>query len=225
MQKLHFSSPHYSPEPTPAKSNLPKWYKDSQRYIGNKKQFVPRGTKTIKECSPFLDALTIGYQILLPVDIIVEQKDGFPFFTWGLSTETFVEVRPEDVVGKLPVPKGYSHCFPAFKLKTDFRIPKGRSILLTHPLNRTDLPFLSLSGIVDSGVLHGGSFPFFMQEGFEGLIPQGTPVAQILPFKRESWSLVKEEGLDNVAALHGEKSNAVFSGWYKKNFWVKKDYN
>ena len=31
------------------------------------------------------------------------------------------------------------------------------------------------------------NFPFFIKEGFTGLIPYGTPIVQIIPFKRDDW--------------------------------------
>jgi hypothetical protein len=33
-----------------------------------------------------------------------------------------------------------------------------------------------------------GNIPFFIKEGFSGVIPKGTPIAQVIPFKRESWT-------------------------------------
>ena len=30
-------------------------------------------------------------------------------------------------------------------------------------------------------------FPFLLKKNFEGLIKQGTPIIQVIPFKRESW--------------------------------------
>ena len=224
-QRIGFESAHYSPDPAPIKGSVPKWYKDAPRFFGNKKQFIPVATKTFKECSPFLDAFTSGYSMPCPVDIVVQQENGEPLFSWGLKDETFISIRNKEIMSGVPVPKGYANCFPAFHIKVDFRIPKGRSILVTHPLNRFDLPFLTLSGVVDSGVMHRGGLPFFIQEGFEGIIQQGTPLAQIIPFKRETWEMKEEKGLTKEAQIDMDKSNAVFSGWYKNTLWQKKNYN
>ena len=105
-------------------------------------------------------------------------------------------------------------------------IPKNYSILFTHPLNRHDLPFTTLSGIVDSGLITSptGSVPFYIKENFEGLIPQGTPIAQLIPIRQESWSSKIKNGLVEKSLKQTISSNLVFSGWYKKNIWKRKNY-
>ena len=53
------------------------------------------------------------------------------------------------------------------------------------PINRFDLPFLSISGFIDCnyGFSLAGNMPFFIKKGFEGVIPAGTPYMQIIPIK------------------------------------------
>jgi hypothetical protein len=105
-------------------------------------------------------------------------------------------------------------------------LPKGYSCIIMHPLNRHDLPFLTLSGIVDAdSMLHNGSIPFYIKEDFEGLIKAGTPILQVIPFKRESWKIVEKRGLFEKAAVNGKRSLNYTYGWYKKFSWNKKEYN
>ena len=67
--------------------------------------------------------------------------------------------------------------------------PKGFSLLFTHPLNRMELPFVTMSGIVDTDEYECPvNLPFLIREGFMGVIPKGTPIAQVIPIKREKWS-------------------------------------
>jgi hypothetical protein len=69
-------------------------------------------------------------------------------------------------------------------------LPPGYSLLVTHPVNRNDLPFLTLTGIVDADRYRDNfiHFPAYWREaGFNGVLPKGTPVAQCLPFKRDAW--------------------------------------
>ena len=68
----------------------------------------------------------------------------------------------------------------------------GYSLFATHPVNRADLPFRLLTGIVDSdrftdvGIL----FPaVWTDANFEGVLPRGTPVAQCFPILREALDL------------------------------------
>src|SRR5262245_2197742 len=59
-----------------------------------------------------------------------------------------------------------------------------------HPVNRFDLPFTTLAGLVDSDRYHDNwiHFPARWHDlNFRGVLPKGTPVAQCVPVKRESW--------------------------------------
>jgi len=63
--------------------------------------------------------------------------------------------------------------------------------LFTHPVNRTDLPFTTLTGLVDCDNFHDTPLNFparWHDAGFNGVLPKGTPVAQCLPVKREYWT-------------------------------------
>ena len=95
---------------------------------------------------------------------------------------------------------------------------------MTHPLNRLDLPFYTLSGIIDGPyvLLREGNNPFYLKKGFEGLIPQGTPIAQLILIKNEKWRSVKDASLLQQAELNDKKSGALLHGWYKTNHWKKK---
>ena len=100
-------------------------------------------------------------------------------------------------------------------------------MLVTHPINRFDLPFQTLSAVIDGGFTVAGdsNIPFFLKKGFVGVIPQGTPIAQVIPFKQGSWNSELESGLLQEGKLIGQRSHAVLYGWYKKTFWTKKQYN
>jgi hypothetical protein len=68
--------------------------------------------------------------------------------------------------------------------------PEGYALLFTHPVNRFDLPFTTLTGLVDCDRYHDNwiHFPAHWHDAsFSGVLPKGTPVAQCLPVKREKW--------------------------------------
>jgi hypothetical protein len=94
-----------------------------------------------------------------------------------------------------------------------------------HPLNRYDLPFTISSAIVDSDDFNApGNIPFFLKDGFEGIIPAGTPFAQIIPIKRSSWMLVDDTtGMSDTESIQGTLVRQPET-LYKKIFWRKKDY-
>lgn len=208
----------------PSVTSIPQWYKDTPRFTDNK---IGRfGTNaTFKLCSPFLESLTIGYQLLLPTDMICSIVDGFPELTWKLG-EDFAKIRESDTNKDVPIPHGYLPFHYIWLVPGSFKVPEGYSFIFTHPLNRNDLPFYTLTGVVDGNyaIGTGGNVPFFIKEGFEGIIPQGTPIAQIIPFKNEKWELIKKEGLVEEGKLNARKSSAMISGWYKRNIWRKKQW-
>jgi hypothetical protein len=65
----------------------------------------------------------------------------------------------------------------------------GWSLFATHPVNRADLPFRLLSGLVDADRFHdvGILFPaVWLDPGFSGVLPRGMPVAQCIPVPRQA---------------------------------------
>lgn len=203
-----------------AKNFIPDWYKKIPNYD------VPKGKKTVKVCLPFLDSFLTGYMITLPYDLYVTIEDGVPALHWPnpINHTPLVRENPADL--KL-VP--FSHYPVEFTWRTNvsWTVPKGYSALCTHPLNRHDLPFTTLSAVIDGGLVLSptNNIPFYVKEGFEGLIPQGTPILQIIPFRQEKWKSKIKDGLIKVGSLHNDLTLLVFKGWYKKTFWVKKQYD
>ncbi len=68
----------------------------------------------------------------------------------------------------------------------------GWSLFATHPVNRDDLPFRLVSGLVDSDRFHDGGINFpavWTKPDFSGVLERGTPVAQCfaVPRKRRNW--------------------------------------
>jgi hypothetical protein len=209
----------------PAKSAMPKWYKDAPSWDGDKKSIL-KDTRTFKLCSPFMDTFTTGYVVTLPFDLLVEQIEGAPYITWR-GTKDLLRLRPHDIHDHLPSPHGYYPYHFSIICPFSFSVPDEYSVLFTHPINRIDLPFLTMTGVLDGGYVlaPGGNLPFFIREGFEGIIEQGTPFAQLIPFKREDWVAERTPGLLKEGQMNGKRSSALVSGWYKKSHWKKKTYN
>jgi hypothetical protein len=87
------------------------------------------------------------------------------------------------------------------------------------------LPFTISAAIVDSDQFNApGNIPFFLKEGFEGIIPEGTPFAQIIPIKRASWMMVDDTtGMADIDTIQGALVREPDT-LYKKIFWKRKDY-
>ena len=239
MKKIRFI-PHFKPfeqrehvtlpSPQPASKYIPEWYSKSERYLGPVKKPWLRpdysGNAGLKTCMPFLDSLTHGYIVETWVDIQVQRgENGETQLAWPHGPAPIVEREPE--LGRMiPTPKGHAKINFAWETQWATKTPRGYSILITHPLNRFDLPFVTLSGIVDSDYFStSGKVPFYIDRDFEGIIPAGTPFMQIIPIKRESWSseIGNEEDKKEVEQTMFDVARKI-GGFYAKNSWVKKDF-
>ena len=68
------------------------------------------------------------------------------------------------------------------------KVPAGYSVLLTQPFNRPDLPFTCFSGFVDCDRFATTINMPFLWTGPVGqhVLPAGTPIAQIVPIRRDA---------------------------------------
>jgi hypothetical protein len=162
---------------------------------------------------------------VLSNDIYVVKNEGhLPSISWKrggdlVSTHAVAQISIEQI------PEGYCHQPFKFSNEWGIELPKGYSALYTHPLNRTDLPFYTLSGVVDNDkYVQPVNFPFLIREDFEGLIEAGTPIAQIIPVKRESWShqIIKFD-LEFIKKFEAKFRTKIYRA-YKIGYWSRKDY-
>jgi hypothetical protein len=214
------------PPPKPAKSYIPQWYKDVK--LGKDPTIGPRGGLSVegqvKKCVPFLDALMYGYIQESWTDIYVKKnKDGIVEFTYAIEP-TIIRKRQEQ---SIKISKNFYPLEFIWQVQWKPILPKGWSVMLTHPLNRLDLPFQTLTGVIDADVYnHGtnGNFPFYMENDFEGVIPVGTPLYQIIPIKRDNWkSSTQSFDYEDITKKHHEVRK-YFSDAYRKLFWQKKSF-
>jgi hypothetical protein len=212
--------------PIPAKKMIPQWYKDGETfYIEKNSQQPSAGLKT---CMPFLDILTSGYLLVTPFDIFVGKKeDGSLSIEWNSppTWEGFVAQRPYASGSTIPRPAGHMDGHFIWSNSWGWKTPRGYSTIVTHPFNRFDLPFTTMSGFMDSDKISvNGNVPFFLKEGFYGVIPEGTPYAQIIPVKRKSWKMLNNPSNFDLVTQQGAKIHSE-KGYYKKKAWVRKEYS
>jgi hypothetical protein len=214
------------PPPTPAKDSIPEWWKRIPAFAnGGRPDFNNQGgvDATVKLCMPFADTFRFGYTFSTWNEIKIERsgpRDFNYFFPGGplpfvIRSASFFE---EDYF------RGFYPHECAWQAQWIPKLPKGYSVLITHPLNREDLPFRTLTGIIDADDYqhdNEGNHPFFIKEGFDGIIPVGTPIFQMFPFKRENWEHELEE-YDPKNKYKPLSLKNVFWGAYKDRFWKKK---
>lgn len=217
--------------PVPAVSKVPEWYRSLARFdrsndditLGVNNNVGTDGAQVAtKMCMPFFDALTAGYLYVLEDDIYVDlDKDGKPIISWK-GQVMMVDKRPTI---ELPVPDNCHPIHYGWRMNWFYETPPGYSVLITHPMNRYDLPFYTMSGIVESDIWGLPVFTaFFLKRNFIGVIPKGTPIFQIVPFKRESWEsecIETEEEFDRHEFAAENRRSRLY-GYYKQTAWRKK---
>jgi len=212
--------------PLPAAKCIPDWYKNLSLYVtDNGNPISPEGNTnlTAKACVPVLDALTTGYIVTLPCDIIfVDPKEYGHRVIWEVSWDVISSHSPAQMGNQAP--DGYESRPLKWEGNWETITPEGYSILITHPFYRYDLPFITTTAIVDSDKFTRRlNLPFFIKEGFVGTIPKGTPIAQMIPIKRETWeSTVLPYDPKSDHSLDDLKTTIFRS--YKTRWWNKKTY-
>jgi hypothetical protein len=238
MKIIRFSADAKSQigSPVPIKRLIPDWYKKAETfYVEGGKSYTEDGEEAEKEknaglktCAPFLDAMISGYALVTPFDIFVNVDDeGGLDIGWNApgDWDSYISERPKESGATIPRPAGHHPNHMVWSNKWGFKAPRGYSILVTHPLNRFDLPFTTMSGIIDSDKFFAnGNLPFFVREGFIGMIPEGTPIAQIIPIKRKRWGMVKDQALIDSYYRQGNIVRIKETS-YKRKLWQKKEYN
>lgn len=213
-------------KPRLMKSFIPDWYKNAES------SFVEstsgrESDSGLKKCIPYLDALLTGYTLVLPVDVYVyKNEDGTLNVRWNGPDDhrDIIETRPKEQGETIPRLPGHHWQMLTYVSKWGFKTPRGYSTLVTHPLNRWDLPFSVTSGIMDTDrFFANGSIPFFIKEDFEGVIPAGTPIAQLIPIKRNTWKSAYNNGLDSDMKFQGSEARLPDKN-YKKKYWIRKKY-
>lgn len=213
-------------KPIPAIKSLPDWYKKLSPHGQSDKLLLENRevNTTVKRCLPFLEAMGAGYTILNPVEIVVRPNEQSPRMTW-LSEYDIISAHHSQQYDGFEAPEGYSKQIFKWNNPWIVKTPPGWSTLFIHPINNTDLPFQSLGGVVDTDSFPlTVNFPFFIQNNFDGIIEIGTPIIQVIPFKRENWkatfSVLDKDAYGKLQFDH----NRHAQNYYRHKWWKRKQY-
>jgi hypothetical protein len=220
--------------PGPIIKTIPDWYRKADRFAkkpnGDFWKAPDNGKiPTWKACPAIFDIMGTGYTLKTPCDIEFIHTDAktLSITIANKKYKDFCTLRPP--MDQFEHPHGYYQThfawFPDWAVET----PEGYSALYSQPFNRFELPFLTTSGIIDNDSIKlPGSMPFFLREGFSGVIPAGTPFAQIIPFKREDWvsEVVIEQphNIDDKNMKNSNKYRVPDGGVYKNKVWKPRKY-
>jgi hypothetical protein len=222
--------------PIPATKAMPEWYRSQPSVIEEKNDFA-RGiiASTIKRCMPIFDMMTAGYVITTPCDIFIDATDpekltySVPVqIKSGIQADLFathaIEQYQNYPIDKEKYHKDLLRLHPLWAMKT----PKGYSTLVIQPHHRDGSPLTAFAGIVDTDTFAtDGHFSFLVEKGFKGVVKQGTPLVQVIPFDRQTWESEVVEYEQAKQELDNQRFTlrSVFANGYKIKFRQKKDFH
>ena len=218
------------PAPVAAKAALPDWLRQMPPRVAS--PLHQRSIRTVKQCPPFVDAMTHGFLILLPCDLAV--RDGCFTWDWPLPPLKLAD-HPrsplsfhvaEQVAGS-PLARGAQAAIK-FNGFWTIELEPGWSLMAVHPVNRDDLPFRLVTGLVDADrfVDIGINLPaVWTDPGFAGVLPRGTPIAQCYPVPREPLELACEAMSASHLQRYQDLSRDILAGapgTYRRRFRSKR---
>lgn len=207
------------PAPVRAKTALPDWFR--QLPAVSEVHVSPTNSGlTVKRCMPFLDAMATGWVIGLAASVRMEISDGGRTVDcgWDFDRTLVSNHASHQVAGnpREPLPPCKFHNY------WTIRTPPGWSCLFVPPLNRPNGVFEVVAGVVDTDTYQSEiHFPFFTtgQDGLH-MLERGTPIVQVIPFRRESSDL--DADIRSETQPEGDIRKTILrktlasDGWYRR---------
>jgi hypothetical protein len=171
-----------------------------------------------------------GFMILLPCDVTVQ--NGAFSWDWDIP-EPATDGHPraplsfhvaEQLAGT-PISNGLAAV--KFNSFWTIELEEGWSLFAMHPVNRLDLPFRLVTGIVDADRFYdtGINFPAVWEDpDFSGVLPKGTPVAQCFAVPRAPAELAFESFDAAHEAAYRKLTAGILAapGVYRKQYRAKR---
>jgi hypothetical protein len=205
--------------PQPAHKSIPRWYKEPDMKPLDDKPLQ----KSVRGCMPFMEALTFGWILPVPTDIAITRPEDGIKVEWNPRQFKSMGTHTKPQVGGDAFP--HDGDILKFNMPYMLRTPKGVSTLYMPPLNRIETRFRPFSGVVDTDeYVNEINIPvLLLDDEFEGIIEAGTPLAQVIPFKRDS--LVSESETRTATDEEEEwleqtgKAVPAVDAYYKEEVW------
>jgi hypothetical protein len=202
------------PHPYPAARHIPDWFKNmpADHDCGG----------TLKRCPPFLTAMAAGYIIPAPADAQFKMSPDGVLSAYG-TISFFSTHFPQQYAGAPFTNKRVVKFHNPWIIVT----PPEYVCLITAPINRFEIPFLPLTGIVETGAYYKEvQLPMacLMEPGQTFDLPRGAPMVQVIPMRREAWTS-RTASLDPA---HREEQQLLFNAnphTYKDRFWQKMQFS
>lgn len=230
---------HFAKPPSPSINARPDWWKDMGKYFHNDGTRLPKDLThnlfaTVRNCPGIDDTFNFGYTVYFPVDFYIDATDQDEIYCFAPDVDTssisstnlnIVEINSKIMMSSFKISNDFHPVSMKINSLWGIKTDPGYSIWISQPVHQNDLPFKIVDGIVDSDV-YPLRFPisFFVRKNFKGVLKAGTPMYQVIPFKREDFvshivDLDKEE-VDRIATIQPTR----FTNSYKRLFWKRKKF-
>lgn len=206
-------------EPVPARAALPAWFRKLPGTDADQLSATNDGL-TVKRCMPFLDAMTTGWIVPLAATVRLEVGDDGKSVVagWEHDREMVSNHAAFQVAGNPFEPR------PPMKFHNFWTIatPPGWSSLIVPAINRPNDVVHVFAGVVDTDTYRSPiNFPF-VATAPDGVhtIPQGTPLVQVIPFRRADAGLRGTMRVETEAeateSTRIRRSTGASDGWYRR---------
>lgn len=226
----------FAPKPYPAFKAVPDWYKKQPGTVPEKEELSMKqgaSTSTIKRCMPIFDAMTAGYIIPLPCDLYIDATNPEKI-EWSvpLGVKSFgvdmISHHAKEQYSHYPIDTDKYHqnlfrIMPFWAVKTN----TGYSSLFISPMHQDSMPFWTFGGIIDTdNFITDGHISMLVKKNFKGVIKQGTPFVQVIPFKREDWTMEIVDPETSKKEVFKQRLNlrSTFISGYKNKMRSKKEW-
>ncbi len=152
------------PRPVPARGVLPDWLRAMPAKAHS--DIHGRDIRTVKQCPPFIDAMAYGVMILLPCDVTVDRgvvhrgPGTFRSRRRRSHPRAPLSFHRRGAVSRRAVCRARGRPRSSSTVSGPIELEPGWSLFATHPVNRDDLPFRLISGLVDADRFHDGGINF-----------------------------------------------------------------
>jgi len=220
------------PKPESIQKHIPEWWKKQESYLNNDNG-VYNGNMllTVKKCQAVFDAMAAGYYLFCPMDLNIDatgERVKFEVANDVMEFQKFLLAHHlKEQISEYPIPPYFHNdvlrIHPMWLAKTE----PGYSSLFIAPIHADHIPIRAIPGLIDTDEYPSdGYLSFFVEKGFKGVIKQGTPLLQVIPFKRDDWESEinkdKDSDLANRASQLSVRS--VFQNGYRLKKWSKKTF-
>lgn len=220
-------------KPYPAVKSLPEWFMKASPYIdhptypsdGKPHVRNRNANHTFKKCTPLLDGMSAGYIIPLWADVEIISTGDVPEIYWKPVHDIFM-AHGEHTNNITPPPGYHSQVYKYLNCWIP-QTPKGYSCLVVSPFGHNDLPIKAIPAVIDTDTSTLELvFPVWIKKDLNGIIEKGTPIVQIIPFKRDNWQSTFDWYEDGVYhnIIEEKNFNSKIVGHYLKNHFGKKTF-